>query len=287
MSKRTLWLAMSLLMIFAMAGTVAAAPPAPPVPGMQPQTATAERPQDHPIIGTVTHVEAGSLTVEGGDGRTFTFALTEETRYIVPDVVDPALDDIHEGDRVRVTARRDGGADLPRAILVAVVPEDTAFLRGEITVLGTGSFTLETRLEQEIAVTVNDATLYFVPGDSEADSVQALRAGDRVEVIGRWVDAETFHGWIVRVDRRSRLGRALGRVLTVGESEFTLGTPDGVITVQVNEETRYRVPGETQPDFTAVEEGALVAAAGEKLEDGSLLARIVTVGSQAWALRPR
>ena len=284
MLKRTLWLAMSLLMIFAIAGTVAAAPP---VPGTQSQAATAKHPQNHPIIGTVTHIETGSLTIECGDGRTFTFALTEETRYIVPDVVDPALSDIHKGDRVRVTARREAGADLPQAIVVAVVPEDTALLRGEITVLGTESFTLETRLEQEIAVTVNDATLYFVPGDSEADSVQALRAGDHVKVIGRWVDAETFHGWIVRVDRRSRLGRAWGRVLTVGESEFTLGTPNGVITVRVDEETRYRVPDDAQPDFTAVEEGAFVAVAGEKLEDGSLLARIVTVGSKAWALRPR
>ncbi len=284
MFKRTFWLAMSLLMIFAMAGTVAAAPP---VPGTQPQAATAARPQNHPVIGTVTRIEADSLTIESGDGRTFTFALTEETRYIVPDVVDPALSDIHEGDRVRVTARREAGAELPQAIVVAVVPEDTALLRGEITALGTASFTLETRLEQSISVNVNDATLYFVPGDSEADSVQALRTGDHVEVIGRWVDAGTFHGWIVRVDRRARLGRAWGRVLTVGESEFTLGTPDGVITVQVDEETRYRVPDDAQPNFNAVEEGAFVAVGGEKLEEDSLLARVIVIGIKGNPFRSR
>ncbi len=284
MWKRTLQLTMVALTLLALAVPVAAAPP---TPGTQPNVARAERPENRPIFGTVAQIEAESLTVEGRDGRTFTFALTEETRYIVPDVVDPTVDDLHEGDRVRVTTRREAGADLPQALVVAVVPEETALLRGEITALNAASFTLETRLEQTIAVTVNAATLYFVPGDSEADSVESLRVGDRVEVVGRWIDATTFHGWIVRVNRSSRLGRAWGRILTLGEAEFTLGTPDGVLTIHVDDETRYRVPDDETPNFDALEEGAFVAVAGEKEEDGSLLARLITLGPKAWALRPR
>lgn len=284
MWKRTLWLVMSLVIVLGMAGTALAAPPAP---GTQSPPPAAQRPQNHPFFGTVSRIEAGSLTLEGRDGRSFTFALTEETRYIVPDVVEPTPGDIHEGDRVRVTARREAGADLPQALVVAVVPEETAFLRGEITVLGTERFTVETRLGQSIAVTINAATLYFIPGDAEADSVSALREGDRVEIVGRWVDAATFHAWIVRVDRRSRLGKARGIILAVGEAQFTLGTPDGVITVGVDEETRYRIPGVEQPGLAALQAGTPVAVAGEKLEDGSLLARTVVVGPQPPAMRSR
>ena len=123
---------------------------------------------------------------------------------------------------------------------------------------------------------MDKTTHLLIPGQEEA-TLEALQEGDRVEIGGRWLDTSTFQAWIIRVDRRPIRRVARGRILTLGTSQFALGTMDGVVTVQVNDETRYRQGGE-EVGFDALAEGQFVTVAGEKQDDGTWLALRVLIG---------
>ncbi len=308
MKRLRLWLMLLAALCLVPALPVAAAPPPPqgggtpmlmnPAPqggrlahpqgmnphggGMRPSVGRQLAPQQgahphRPLIGDVTAVEPDGLTLALPNGEERQIAVDEATRYFVPEVAEPTLEDIHVGDRVRVGLRPPAEPEaVPVARSVAVIPEDAAGLRGTLSAVGETSVTVETRLDQSITVQVDETTRVLIPGE-EGATPEALQEGDRVEIGGRWLDTSTFQAWIIRVDRRPIRRMARGRILTLGTSQFTLGTMDGVVTVQVDEATRYRQGGE-EVGFDALAEGQFVTVAGEKQDDGTWLALRVVIG---------
>jgi hypothetical protein len=68
-----------------------------------------------------------------------------------------------------------------------------------------------------------------------------------------------------------------GRAITVGVDSLVVGTAHGPVTVLVDDETEFRVPGVDEPSLADVGEGAQVGARGTWNENGSLQATGVAV----------
>ena len=68
-----------------------------------------------------------------------------------------------------------------------------------------------------------------------------------------------------------------GRIEAKTESGFTLSTPHGEITVSVDANTQYRVPGVEQATLADLQIGDTVLVLGRRNEAGELLARRVAV----------
>lgn len=230
------------------------------------------RPRTAEVAGTVTAVGADSLTVARPNGTAVTFTVTDETRVLVPGVAEPGLADVQVGDRVRVTGQLVDGATL--AVRVVVVPPDAAALLGEVVEVQGQVVQVRTRLEQVIAVQTDATTQWFIPG-VENPTVADLRPGDTVRIGGAWIDAGNFQAWAVQVPQKARGAQAMGRILTLGDEQFTLGTARGVVTVQVEAETRYIIQGLESPGFDNLTVGQAVAVTGLRQEDGALTARVV------------
>ena len=230
------------------------------------------RPRMGEITGEVTTVGSASLTVERRGGAAVTFTVDEETVFLVPEVVEPTLADVHEGDTVRVRARLEG--ETPVALRIVVVPPTAAALLGKVVSVEGTTVQVETRLEQTIAVQTDSTTQFVIPG-TDNPTLADLREGDALRIGGEWVDTETFHAWGIQVQPQGRVGKGNGRILSLGDAEFILGSPHGTMRVLVNDETHYRFPGVDDPDFDDLEVGQQVGVAGLLQEDGSLLARWV------------
>ena len=150
---------------------------------------------------------------------------------------------------------------------------------GQVTAIGDGQFTLLLSDGREVTVRVDEQTRFRQAGGGEA-TFGDLTVGRWVAGVGRPTDQEgVFLARVVVLlpedfDPSQRLGaRAAGRVVRVDAEggTFVLDTRQGEVTVAVNEATRFRgiaSLGDLQP-------GMFAAAAGEKQDDGTLLARVV------------
>jgi hypothetical protein len=230
------------------------------------------RPRVRDGRGTVTSVDDASLTVQPPEGDEVVLTVTDATEILVPNVVDPTLDDVLVGDTVHVRVQVEG--DVPTALRVAVIPPDAASLLGVVVALDGTTVQVETRTEQVIAVPTDAATEVRIPGLVDA-AVADLRAGDRLRVGGAWIDASTFEGWLIQVGKEGRVGQAQGRVLSLGADAFVLGSPHGALDVAVDDQTRYRLLGVEVAGFADLEVGQWVSVRGLLAADGTLLAREV------------
>lgn len=230
------------------------------------------RPRVGEITGEVTTVGSASLTVERHGGDAVTFTVNEETVFLVPEIAEPTLADVHEGDTVRVRAQLED--ETPVALRVIVVPPTAAALLGKVVSVEGSTVQVETRLEQTIAVQTNSTTQFMIPG-TDNPTLADLQEGDTLRIGGEWVDTGTFHAWVIQVRVEERVRKGSGRILSLGDDEFTLGSPHGTVRVLVNDETHYRFPDVDDPGFDDLEVGQQVGVAGLLQEDGSLLARWV------------
>lgn len=230
------------------------------------------RPRVGEITGEVTTVGVASFTVERRGGAAVTFTVDEETVFLVPEIAEPTLADVQEGDTVRVRVQLED--ETPVALRVVVVPPTAAALLGKMVSVEGSTVQVETRLEQIIAVQTDSTTQFVIPG-IDGPTLADLREGDMLRIGGEWVDTETFHAWVIQVQSQGRVGKGNGRILSLGDAEFTLGSPHGTVRVLVNDETRYRFPDVDDPGFDDLEAGQQVGVAGLLQEDGSLLARWV------------
>ncbi len=279
-------LGLVLVMLLILAAPALAAPPSPNVPatGGNPPRAHRRRPV-RPWIGEIVDVADDALTILLPNGEQRTIVVDGETHIIVPEVVDASLADLQAGMRVRVGLYPEGGIP-PRAETILMIPEDAAYLRGEIRDIGVDGFTIETRLAQTISVTVNAATRYWVPGAPEA-ALEQLQAGDQVRLGGQWIDAAMFHAWLVHVEQKDRVTRVRGRILEIDEQSFKIGTLDGLVTVVPAEEARYRVRGNEEAEFASLHERQWVQVVGEWKDEGAFVLARLIVGMPGGGLLPR
>ncbi|MDD2696276.1 MAG: hypothetical protein PHD58_10155, partial [Anaerolineales bacterium] len=82
--------------------------------------------------------------------------------------------------------------------------------------------------------------------------------------------------------------RFIGKVVEVGEDEFTLETRGGEqVSLQVNADTLFRSPLNKVSGLEKLKEGMLALVMAQEIEDGEYLAVRVVAGRLAWLRLPR
>jgi hypothetical protein len=228
------------------------------------------------LRGEVLAVEGDTFTLRTARDRELTVLTDETTEFRVPGVEDPTIVDLEVGDKVagEGVIEQDGTA---RATLVAVLPEQVARLAGEVAAIERTTLVLNTPGGQVDVLTDAD-TVLRIPG-VEDPSLEDIKVGDKISAVGTWEDETTFHAIGVAVGgrREGQRGVVRGRVVSVGDDSLVVGSPRGPVTVLVDGETQFRVPGVEEPGLDDVETGALVAVRGTWNEGGTLRALGVAV----------
>jgi hypothetical protein len=228
------------------------------------------------LRGEVLAVDGDTFTVRTARGRQITVLTDEATEFRVPGVENPSIDDLQVGDKVAGggVVEEDGTA---RAVLVVVLPEEVARLGGEVSAIEGTTLVLETRGGQ-VNVLTDDETIFRIPGVEEP-TLGDIEVGNPVIAAGTWEDEATFHAVGVGVGgrREGQPGVVRGRAIRIGSDSLIVGTPRGPVTVLVDDETQYRVPGVDDPGLDDVGIGALVGARGAWSESGALEATGVAV----------
>lgn len=228
------------------------------------------------LRGEVLAVEGDTFTLRTARDRELTVLTDETTEFRVPGVEDPTIVDLEVGDKVagEGVIEQDGTA---RATLVVVLPEQVARLAGEVAAIERTTLVLNTPGGQVDVLTDAD-TVLRIPG-VEDPSLEDIKVGDKISAVGTWEDETTFHAIGVAVGgrREGQRGVVRGRVVSVGDDSLVVGSPRGPVTVLVDGETQFRVPGVEEPGLDDVETGALVAVRGTWNEGGTLRALGVAV----------
>lgn len=229
------------------------------------------------LRGQVLTIEEGAFTVCTAGGRHFSVLVDEATEFRVSGVDNPSIADLQVGDKVAGKGVVEGDRTV-RATLVVVMPEQVMRLIGEVIAVEGATLELDTPGGTVHVLTGAD-TVVRVPGVEEP-GLDDVKIGDRITAAGIWVDELTFQaiGVGVRAGRRvGQPGTVRGRAIHVGTETLVLGTQHGPLTVLVEDETRYRVPGVDSPRLGDVQIGAMVSARGTWNEDGTLQATGVAV----------
>ena len=233
------------------------------------------RPHIEERRGVVLAVDAESVTVQLPRGPEVMALVTDETVVFVPGVVDAAISDVAVGDEIRVRAEVTG-EDALVALRVIVIPPDAAAIVGVVNEVENAAIQVETRTGQIITVQIDGATQIVIPG-LESPTLEDLRQSDKVRVGGLWIDENLFSGWVIQVSKDGRVAEVQGRLLSLGNADFTVGSPHGVVSVSVDANTRYRIFGDEEPTFDGLIEGQWVVVRGLVEEDSALRAREVGV----------
>lgn len=231
-----------------------------------------------PLAGKLADIGDDTLTVETGHGLA-TVRVDGETVYRTRDVEEPGLDDLEAG--MRVVARGTLGLDgslLAQVVAVPWVGPRQARLTGKVSAIKGTTLALDTPGGQ-VNVLTDAETVFRVPGVEEP-TLADVDTGDQVIATGIWEDETTFRaiGVGVRGGRRAgQRGVVRGRAIGVGTDRLVLGTLRGPVTVLLDDETRYRVPGVDDPGSDDIEVGASVGVRGVWNENGTLQAVGVAV----------
>ena len=237
-------------------------------------------PRQGRLLGEVLAVEGDTFTIRTARGRQVMVLADETTEFRVPGVENPSIADLEVGDKVagEGVIEEDGTA---RAALVVVLPEQVARLSGDVAAIQGTTLVLETP-GGEVDVLTDADTVFRVPGVEEP-SLEDVEIGDKVGAAGTWEDETTFHAIGVGVGgrREGRWGVVRGRVISVGTDSLVIGSQHGPVTVLVDGETQFRVPGVDDPGLDDIETGALAGARGTWSEDGALQATgVAALGGQ-------
>ncbi len=234
------------------------------------------------LRGQVTAIGDNALTVQ--TPQTEVTLLTDTgTIFEVPGVQDATLADVNLDDLVVVHAVRNPQGD-PLARRVAVIPggslEDKT-LRGLVAAPDGATFQLRTG-RGLVKVITDENTLFRIP-NVENPTAADLRARMPVAVVGRFdaPDKQTFYAKAVAVlHPRPRRALVYGQVTAVGDSSLTLKPPRrDALTVTITPDTRFRLPGVSDPGLDDIAVGDRIGVAGRWNQDRSLHAR--------WVFRPR
>ena len=133
------------------------------------------------MVVEVTHRDAATKAVTKDDATIFLTNTTKVFRWGDKDH-QLGLDAVTKGERVRVRYTiRDGNKYAGRVVLL---PDVRA---GRVLEKGTDSFTIKTREGKTLTISVSGATKYWnvvKPKDRQPGSFAALKAGDRVRILG-------------------------------------------------------------------------------------------------------
>ena len=233
-------------------------------------------PREGRLRGEVIAIEGDTFTVRAG--RHEIVVLTDETtKFQVPGVENPTIADLEIGDKVAGEGTIDENG-MAKASLVIVLPEDIARLSGKVSAIEGRTLVLDTATGP-VNVVTDDDTIFRIRGVDEP-SLADVQVGDHVMAAGSWENETTFHAIGVSVvggQRPGARGAVRGRAISVDAESIVVGTPRGPVTVFVDDETQYRLPGVEDAGLDDIEVGVVVGAKGMWNEDGSLQATGVAV----------
>ncbi|MGI8824518.1 MAG: hypothetical protein ACR2JC_02520 [Chloroflexota bacterium] len=160
----------------------------------------------------------------------------------------------------------------------AAAPPNTARFKG--TVVEVYLYALAVRADDGhfLSVHLRDSTRYRVDGALVA-ARPTFHEGQRVRVLGTWLDDETVRARVVSInDRWQDLPHIQATVLQVFPNMLQVKRLDGVLeTVRLNEDTIYVVDGlrvATRPVFR---EGQSVRAVGTRIDDETMNGKVVSI----------
>jgi RNase P/RNase MRP subunit p29 len=233
-------------------------------------------PREGRLRGKVIAKEGDTLTIQVGR-REVVVQTDEATEFQVPGVENPTIADVEVGNMVAGEGTRDEEG-VTTASLVIVLPEDVARLSGGVSSITGNTLVLDTAGGDVNVVTDGD-TIYRIRGVEEP-SLADIQVGDHATVAGSWENETTFNAIGVGITggrRPGQRGAVRGRVIGVEGESLIVGTPRGPVTVLVDDETQFQVPGVDDGGLDDIEEGDMVGARGAWTENGALQATGVRV----------
>lgn len=202
----------------------------------------------------------------------------EETRFRIPGVEEPRIEDISVGDPILALGRPVEEGDL-LARMVAVVSGPKLrrhTIRGLITAVEGDTLSVATR-RGEVQVVTNDETVFRIPGVEDPD-IDDLELRDLIVAVGSWnPEEEVFVARVVALIPRwpSHLRFIRGEVTAIKDPTIVLQTRRGEMGVLTDEETIFRIPGVEDPGLDDLRVGDRVGVLAMHTEEGTFLAKVV------------
>ncbi len=225
--------------------------------------------------GHILAIDGHSIQLETRRGEV-TVLTDEDTRYRIPTVTEPGLDDLAEGDHIGLAGRpNEEGAVLARLIVRIPQQHEVGQLRGELTDKGEDWLVITRPDGVEVAILINAHTRFRIP-EVDNPSLEDLDIGDQVYARGLWNDEIQLQAQLVGLTPEGVEDTVTGRVLEINNNRIELLTRQGPAVVISSDDTRFHIPNVENPALADIEiESTLVA--GGRLEDDGLHAVVIAI----------
>jgi hypothetical protein len=240
------------------------------------------------VRGIVTTVGDDQVSVDTASGAVATLLITDTTRMWVPDEPLTTTVTLEVGDPVLALgepASDEAGERALSARLVVVADDETLpkiLIRGQAVAVTEQTIVVQAG-HRERAVTVMPRTR-LLSAQGQLDSLRDVHPGAQIIALGQATELGQWIAGLVLVPGPPSLARQglRGEVVDKDVEAGTLTVETerrGEITVVVNDETRYRIPGVEEPGFADVQVGETVVALGrfEGDDQSTFLARGIGV----------
>lgn len=223
-----------------------------------------------------------AFVIESRLGYNYTISVDENTRWKSRGGLVTGLSDLQPGMTTLAFGRfhRDEGVWVARVVFVGQGEfRSGPRALGDVTSVGSDSFTIQARSGDELTFQVNDETKFF-GGGGTIQSLDDLEVGMIVAVKYEESSDGSLLAKVVAADLPPILfGRgAAGDVTAVGSDSFTILNLSGEeMTFAVNDETRFLSRGGVIQSLADLEVGMKVGVRYQIMDGGDLLAKIVGV----------
>jgi RNase P/RNase MRP subunit p29 len=229
------------------------------------------------LLGQVTAIEGTTLMVKTPDGER-QVTTNDETRFRIPGVENPTIADVNVGGYILARGEPDStGAFVAQAILAVSGQRVGRFIvQGTVSAIEGTTLVLDT-LQGGKQVTTDEA-IFWAP-DAESPSLTDVQVGDPVVAWGRPDEDGSLAARLVAIASAEELREhaVRGRVTAVEGQTLFIITREGEREVVTTSETHFRVPNVEEPNLDDIEAGCIIAALGQKDDDGTFTAQIVAV----------
>ncbi len=213
------------------------------------------------LSGQIKSVGDGLFVLTVKDKGDLSIKVNDATKYKIPGQAEAKLSDLKAGDRVAVSFVETKEGNL--ALSVQLLP---TYLSGQIKSVGDGLFVLTVKDKGDLSIKVNADTKYRIPGQAEA-KLSDFKAGDRVSV-SMWelkdgnlaASVQLLPVYVSGLIKSIEANK--GFVLTVKDK--------GDVSIKVNDDTVYRIPGQDKPKLNDLEAGNRVSVSLIETKDGNL-----------------
>jgi hypothetical protein len=217
------------------------------------------------LRGQVSAIEGDSLLITTPAGDEQTIITNERTRFRIPGVREPSIGDVEVGDYVGAWGQRNEDGDLVASVVI-VVPAELArrgyVMQGQVTAVEGLTISVETGQGERVVVT-HEATRFFVPGVEEP-GIGDVSVGDPILALGRPDDEGNLVARVVAIITQRQVQRHTirGVIRAIEGDNVGLLTRRGVVRVETNTETIFRIPGVGDPGIDDLHLRDLVIVVG-------------------------